>query len=87
MSALRAALPTSSGHSSFIDDYMSLEMSKTYEEAPTTLTFRSRCVEAPHEAASTALETALKLECNISIATNFLMSGIMDVCTRKGRIH
>lgn len=36
-------------------------------------------MEAPEEPASTARESALKLECNISISTNFLVSGIREV--------
>lgn len=40
---------------------------------------RSRCVEAPEEPVSIAHESALKLECNISISTNFLLSGVLEV--------
>lgn len=35
--------------------------------------------EAPDETPTSSTEKALKLECNISINTNFLMSGILDV--------
>jgi ubiquitin carboxyl-terminal hydrolase 14 len=35
--------------------------------------------EAPEEQPSVSKELALKLECNISGQTNFLMSGILDV--------
>lgn len=35
--------------------------------------------EAPDEPPTMSVEKALKLECNISINTNFLMSGILDV--------
>jgi len=40
---------------------------------------RSRCVEAPEEPVSIAQESALKLECNISISTNFLLAGVLEV--------
>lgn len=45
----------------------------------TKLILRSRCVEAPDEPVSIAQESALKLECNISISTNFLLSGVLEV--------
>jgi hypothetical protein len=68
VSALRSSLPSQSGHGSVVDDLMSIELTKTLSTP-----------EAPDEAPSTSTEKALKLECNISINTNFLMSGIMDV--------
>ncbi|WVR04392.1 hypothetical protein IAU60_001394 [Kwoniella sp. DSM 27419] len=37
-----------------------------------------QCVEAPDEPPVTTKEKVLKLECNISISTNFLMSGLLD---------
>jgi hypothetical protein len=38
-----------------------------------------RCAENEDEPPSTTAEQVLKLECNISISTNFLISGILDV--------
>lgn len=40
---------------------------------------RAKCAEAPDEPERVSEEEALKLECNISINTNFLASGILDV--------
>lgn len=42
------------------------------------LTKKMSCPEAPEEPASFSAEKVLKLECNITINTNFLMSGIRD---------
>lgn len=36
------------------------------------------CTENPEEAQTSTVEEALKLECNISVNTNFLLSGILD---------
>ncbi|BEI82925.1 hypothetical protein CcaverHIS002_0307930 [Cutaneotrichosporon cavernicola] len=67
VSALRSSLPGQNAQGSFVDDWMSIELTKTLSTP-----------EAPDEAPSTSTEKALKLSCNISINTNFLMSGIMD---------
>ena len=37
------------------------------------------CDEAPDEPASVSTEQVLKIECNISITTNFMLTGIMNV--------
>lgn len=42
--------------------------------------------EAPNEPSSSSKDTVLKLECNISVSTNFLLSGILDVSDHHGRI-
>jgi ubiquitin carboxyl-terminal hydrolase 14 len=41
---------------------------------------RLKCIESEEEAPSTTTESVLKLECNISITTNYLLAGIQDVC-------
>ena len=41
--------------------------------------FRLRCDEAPEEPATVSTENALKVECHISIQTNFMHSGIKEV--------
>lgn len=41
--------------------------------------FRLKCDEAPEEPSSVITEKVLKIECNISISTNYMLSGIMDV--------
>jgi len=38
-----------------------------------------QCAEAAEELATTATESVLKLECNINVSTNFMISGILDV--------
>lgn len=40
---------------------------------------RLKCDEAPEEPSTVSTEKVLKIECNISITTNFMLSGIMDV--------
>nr|XP_031861864.1 uncharacterized protein CI109_002693 [Kwoniella shandongensis]KAA5528936.1 hypothetical protein CI109_002693 [Kwoniella shandongensis] len=67
VSALRGSLPASTDGTPVVDRLMGVEMSR-----------RLQCVEAPEEAPSVSKDTALKLECNISITTNFLVSGILD---------
>lgn len=37
------------------------------------------CDEAPEEPASVSTEQVLKIECNITISTNYMLSGIMNV--------
>lgn len=73
MSALRAALPRETSNGSIVDELFSIELIKTLSSP-----------EAPAEAPSTMRETVLKLDCNISIQTNFLMTGILDVRHRMG---
>ncbi|CAD6583113.1 MAG: deubiquitinating enzyme [Tremellales sp. Tagirdzhanova-0007] len=68
ISALRSSLPGSSSAHSFIDEYMSIELTRVMQ-----------CAEAPEESPTTTSERVLKLECNITIATNFMLSGILDV--------
>lgn len=40
---------------------------------------RLKCDEAPEEPPTVVTEKVLKIECNISITTNFMASGIKDV--------
>lgn len=40
---------------------------------------RLKCDEAPDEPPSVMTEDVLKIECNISISTNYMHTGIMDV--------
>ncbi|EIN05233.1 cysteine proteinase [Punctularia strigosozonata HHB-11173 SS5] len=42
-----------------------------------------KCDEAPEEEPTVTTEQILKLECNISITTNFMHSGIMDALDQK----
>ena len=82
ISALRAALPRKEGDA-FIDKYMGVELSKTYVDGlcpgRTSADDRLTCAETDAEPSTTSAEQVLKLECNISISTNFLASGILDV--------
>ena len=43
---------------------------------------RLKCDEAPDEASTVSFEKILKIECNITINTNFMHTGIMDVGKR-----
>nr|XP_018265789.1 uncharacterized protein I303_02163 [Kwoniella dejecticola CBS 10117]OBR87947.1 hypothetical protein I303_02163 [Kwoniella dejecticola CBS 10117] len=67
LSALKLSLGGASGNDNAVDKMMGLE-----------LTSKLQCAEAPEEPASTSKERQLKLQCNISINTNFLVSGILD---------
>ena len=40
---------------------------------------RLKCDEAPEEPATVSTENVLKVECHISIQTNFMHSGIKEV--------
>ncbi|KAK7688677.1 hypothetical protein QCA50_008215 [Cerrena zonata] len=61
--------PSSSGSSSksFIEQYVGGEMRREL-----------KCDEAPEEPPTITTEKVLKIECNISITTNYMLSGIMD---------
>lgn len=43
---------------------------------------RLKCAEAPDEPPSTTIERVLKLECNITVNTNFMHGGILNVSPR-----
>lgn len=51
-----------------------------FVNASTYMLVRLKCVEAPEEPPSITVEKVLKIECNININTNFMQSGIMNVC-------
>ncbi|KIM41807.1 hypothetical protein M413DRAFT_445024 [Hebeloma cylindrosporum] len=55
------------GRPKFIEQYMMGEMRREL-----------RCDEAPEEPVTVSTEQVLKIECNISITTNFMLSGIMS---------
>ncbi|KAI0791020.1 cysteine proteinase [Abortiporus biennis] len=68
-------LPGPSGSSSgkkFVEQYMTGEMRRVMS-----------CDENPSEEASISTERVLKLECNISIHTNYMLSGILDALDTK----
>ncbi|KDQ55955.1 hypothetical protein JAAARDRAFT_36745 [Jaapia argillacea MUCL 33604] len=56
----------------FVEQYMMGEMQRTLT-----------CDEAPEEPATTSSEKVLKVECNISINTNFMLRGILDSLDQK----
>ncbi|KAF9054153.1 hypothetical protein BJ165DRAFT_1338096 [Panaeolus papilionaceus] len=56
----------------FVEQYMMGEMKRTLT-----------CDEASDETPSISTEQVLKIECNISITTNFMLSGIMDSLDTK----
>lgn len=41
---------------------------------------RFKCDEAPEEPSTVTVEKVLKIECNISATTNYMHTGIKDVC-------
>ena len=70
----------------FVEQYLTGEMRREYVLYITEFSyreahylFRLTCDEAPDEPASVAIEKVLKIECNITINTNYMLSGIMDV--------
>ncbi|TXT13476.1 hypothetical protein VHUM_00843 [Vanrija humicola] len=72
ISALRATLPSQGGRGTFVDDLFSITLTKTLTSP-----------EAPDEPPAVSTEHVLKLECNITIDTNFLLSGILDGLNEK----
>ncbi|WVF70108.1 hypothetical protein IAT40_004896 [Kwoniella sp. CBS 6097] len=56
-----------------------LQALRTVPNLIPTLSDSLHCNDAPDEAQTTSIERVLKLECNISVSTNFLLSGIIDV--------
>ncbi|KAH7928034.1 cysteine proteinase [Leucogyrophana mollusca] len=75
----------------FVDQFMMGEMRREYVFlfspaaaqnwlfANIILPLRLKCEEAPDEPAAVTLEKVLKIECNITITTNYMHTGIMDV--------
>ncbi|KZT68007.1 cysteine proteinase [Daedalea quercina L-15889] len=75
------AIPGSSTEGSalprkFVDQYMTAEIRRDL-----------KCDEAPDEAPSISFEKALKIECNISITTNYMLQGIKDALNQKIEKH
>jgi hypothetical protein len=65
-------LPTPEGTSTqkkFVEQYLMGEMRREL-----------KCDEVPTEEPTLSHENILKLECNINITTNFMLTGIMNVC-------
>ncbi|TFY64553.1 hypothetical protein EVJ58_g2535 [Rhodofomes roseus] len=56
----------------FVDQYMTGELRREL-----------KCDEAPDEPPSISFEKALKVECNISITTNYMLQGIKDSLNQK----
>ncbi|KAJ9101626.1 hypothetical protein QFC20_005155 [Naganishia adeliensis] len=67
ISSLHQALRPAGSSKSFVDQYLSADLQQTLT-----------CDEAPEEPATTKVDRVLKLDCNISIETNHMMSGIKD---------
>ncbi|EGG01722.1 ubiquitin C-terminal hydrolase [Melampsora larici-populina 98AG31] len=66
--AVRSTLDTSDGiDGKFVDRFMAGEM-----------TTETKCIEAPDEPPTIQKEKWLELKCNISISTNYLITGIQD---------
>ncbi|KAH9821002.1 ubiquitin C-terminal hydrolase [Melampsora americana] len=66
--AVRSTLDTTGGiDGKFVDRFMAGEM-----------TTETKCIEAPDEPPTTQKEKWLELKCNISISTNYLITGIQD---------
>jgi hypothetical protein len=84
LTALKDVPATGSPGKKFIEAYMMGRMRREYVPGCQTLhqltiTRRLRCDEAPDEMATTSTEGVLKIDCNITGATNFMLSGIMGV--------
>ncbi|CCM05924.1 uncharacterized protein FIBRA_08162 [Fibroporia radiculosa] len=56
----------------FVDQYMTCETRREL-----------KCDEAPEEHSTVSFEKALKIECNISITTNFMLSGLKEALDQK----
>ncbi|GHJ89851.1 hypothetical protein NliqN6_6253 [Naganishia liquefaciens] len=72
ISSLHHSLRPSGSAKSFVDQYLSADLQQTLT-----------CDEAPEEEPSVKVDRVLKLDCNISIETNQLMSGIKDSFDQK----
>lgn len=89
LNALRALPAPEQGEGAprgqFIERYMAGEMRREYVlDDPIYAQYidvvdRLTCDDAPDEEPTITTEKVLKLECNITINTNFLHTGIMDV--------
>ncbi|KAF9516715.1 hypothetical protein BS47DRAFT_1315175 [Hydnum rufescens UP504] len=67
-----SSMPPPAPNTKFVDQFLSGEMTKTLI-----------CDEAPDEAPTIIKERILKLDCNISISTNYMHSGILDSLNQK----
>lgn len=72
ISSLHHALRPAGSPKSFVDQYLSADLQQTLT-----------CDEAPEEPPTTKVDRVLKLDCNISIETNHLMTGIKDSFDQK----
>lgn len=74
ISSLHSALqiPGDSTGASFVDKYLATDLQQTLT-----------CDEAPEEPPVVKTDRVFKLDCNISINTNYLISGIMDSFDQK----
>ncbi|KAH9943858.1 cysteine proteinase [Amylocystis lapponica] len=63
---------TVSASARFVDQYMTGEMRREL-----------KCDEAPEEPVTVSAEKVLKIECNISVSTNYMLSGIMAALDGK----
>ncbi|KAJ9092675.1 hypothetical protein QFC21_006740 [Naganishia friedmannii] len=70
ISSLHHALRPAGSSRSFVDQYLSADLQQTLT-----------CDEAPEEPPTTKVDRVLKLDCNISIETNHLLTGIKDKIT------
>jgi len=70
----------------FVDQYLMGEMHREYGNRFATCiiswanSYRLRCDEAPEEPPVVSTEKILKIECNITSTTNFMLTGIVNVC-------
>lgn len=82
INSLRASLSGSvrGDSQSFIDDIMGVRLRTRYVYPHSHSSHCSQtCLENAEEPPTQRMDTVLKLECNISVSTNYLMSGIQEV--------
>ncbi|KAI9635502.1 CNG04540-like protein [Dioszegia hungarica] len=72
INSLRSSIPGESGSSSFIDGLMGIQLRTS-----------QKCLDNVEETMTERSETVLKLECNISVTTNFLLSGIQESLSQQ----
>ena len=72
--SIGSSAQTSAGSGRFVQQYMHGVMRRELS-----------CDEAPEEPKTVQEETVLKVECNISVSTNFMFQGLMSVRYSRAR--
>lgn len=84
-SSLNVPAETDSAPGGLVEKYLMGEMTTEcvclFHACPPLTSHRLKCDEAPDEEVTSSISTFSKVECNISITTNYMHTGIKDVST------